>query len=253
MRRLSLLAVAVFLLQGSCLGARKATPKNLPPHELVELARIRSEIKWALNFSLQGAKVEPRDKPLSSAGLAGSIGSDRFLKDASAICPRDLLLRKKYQKSLKAFVLDFSYAGGEVYYFNDRFGFSGYKGGVCLDLCTVASPNVWNTLRLNGHQRAAKVFNQYVPGLASSLFKCFHVPADIAYYSVGIVYGTRDASEDTSCGPDAEFLTVTAKAEMWAKFAKSLITDQQFADSAELLLDESGQTTDRRVGLKLTD
>ena len=182
---------------------------------------------WAVG--VEGSELITQDKATS---LVASSEYPKKVDGGPEKPQRQLSLKAKYQKNLVGFTKSFIYVGESVRYASDQpFLFCDYEDRPCLVINAIASENTFNSVRLNSRQRATRALETFIPGAAKSLLDSFQLPKDLGFFIVTIVYGSKDFTNDYASS-SAEAVSVVAKAEDWAKFAKAKTTIQEFLKTA---------------------
>lgn len=237
------LAIVLLSVFVACPTAAKSTARSSLDVWNPGLDALLATMGWDLSIGLSSES----NPPLTPDEVTEYIGTSKFLREG---CAKAKSLKKVYRSQLKTFTTEFSYAGGPVAYVcDDPICFSMYRGKVCLTICGVADSNVYNTLRFDFRQRASKVFDTYAVSLASSL-RNIKPSGGVQYCAVTIAYGARDFSKSDSISPRSEALVIVADISLWAKLARTEITDQDFAAKADIYVSAAGSKT-RRTKLKL--
>jgi len=104
-------------------------------------------------------------------------------------------------------------------------------------ISTVTSNQIYNTLKLNARQRAAKEFDSTAMPILREMRRALsQTPAQ--FYGVMILYGTRDFSESEIGGLDVrpDILAVVTDGENCRNLEDGKITGDEFADKCDIYL-----------------
>jgi hypothetical protein len=125
-----------------------------------------------------------------------------------------------------------------------------HNGKKCV-IVPVGSDMTYNTLRMTGKQRAAKVLVDMVLPKLKDLEEAL-ARTDIEYIAPFIIYGTRDFSEDDSpLNLDPEITAIVASKSDAKSFADSKITDQELVDRSVVILSERKSLDFKRIKVTL--
>jgi hypothetical protein len=119
-----------------------------------------------------------------------------------------------------------------------------------LLLASVGSTKVYNTLRLDARQRAAKAIQEAVLP-AMKRFTVVH-STDIKNFGVLVAYGTKDFSDELST--KGELVALVAPAARCKKLADAELTEEEFVDAADVyVVDRDAIGEVRKIKVSLDD
>ena len=122
-------------------------------------------------------------------------------------------------------------------------------GGLTLLLTSLGSENVYNTLRLEAKERAAKEIQKTVL-TAIKQFRVITSPG-IKNFGVMVVYGTKDFSSPDSA-PEAEAVALVAAAATCQKLADAEITEEEFVASSDVYIVDRDDITNQVRKVKIS-
>ena len=249
--------------------AKKQQPKPLSPDpskflSLLEVIDVESFARtlWELAANRNVLAAHPEDKPKTPQEAASDIdkfisakvGTEPWTPSASAD-PRhegrrgllaEQALFKKHRDSLSTVV---GSTLRPLLYSEIPARFALKDGALTLLLTTLDSENVYNTLRLDSRQRAAKEIDAIALPAIERL-STVRAP-DVKYFGVIVAYGTRDFSqEDSSKTPEAELVVLVAQADRCRKVSDAELTEEEFVDTADVYLVDGGV---RKIKVSLND
>lgn len=223
--------------------AKQEVAKPLPVLEILQDAPS-SQTLWDLASS---SEQKDQYKPKTGDEAAEDIEKYTQEKLGTKSLPEliaEQRLMEKYRSELEALLK----ASSVPLLYNELpVRFASRDGELTLLLTTVASDNVYNTLRLETKERAAKEIQDTVlPELKQ--FRIVRSPA-IKNFGVIVVYGTRDFS-DSDSSPRPETVALIASAANCQKLEEAEITEEDFVASSDIYI--VGQTLAvRKVKLSL--
>jgi hypothetical protein len=208
------------------------TAKLMPLVEVIQLESF-ARTEWALAAYSETGDHKSKSSEEAAADLDKFIAmrvtpdnTRRGLVAEQALC-------KKHHASLSRLVnaspLPFLYTETPV-------RFASKDGAITLLLTTLYSSSVYNSLRLNAKQRAAKAIEETVLP-AISAFSFASVGNDIKNFGVVVAYGSRDFSEsDSILNTKAEIVAVIASPDKCRKLSDAQLTEEEFVAGADVYL-----------------
>ena len=126
--------------------------------------------------------------------------------------------------------------------------FASKDNGLVLVEASVGSDNVYNTLRLETKERAAKeIVATILPAIKQ--FRGINVP-DVKSFGVVAIYGTKDFSAPDST-PRPEVVALVASVENCRKLDQAEITEEDFVASSDIYLVDKDSADARKVKISL--
>ncbi len=206
----------------------------LPVATVIE-AEASSRTDWDLTIAYRHKDYPPKGAQQAVEDL------DKFVlskPEPGGNSPRLLaehLLMGKYHTDLDRLV---SVSLGPLLYTVTPARLASKDGELTLLLTSIGSENVYNTLRLDARERAAKEIQATVlPELKQ--FRVVTAPA-IRNFGVIVIYGTKDFSEEDST-PKPELVALVASAGNCRKLIAATMTEEDFAASADTYIVDKDQ------------
>jgi len=210
----------------------QAASKLLP---LVEVIEVESDARteWDLAAASDTGDHRPKSREEGVADINKFIAMRVTADNTRRGLVAEQALFKKHRDSLSKLV---SVSPRPFLYGETPVRFASKDGALTLLLTTLVSQNVYNTLRLDAKQRAAKEIEDTVLP-AMSVFSLVSSTADIKSFGVIVVYGTRDFSEtDSILSRKGEVVALVASADRCRKLGQAELTEEEFVDSADVYL-----------------
>lgn len=224
--------------------ASQSAPKPMPIAELVEVSAYKNS--WDLAFAFNS--VEEKDKPKSGDTAASDLSTYVAEKPGPDWGPKltaEHVLIVRNQAVLIRFLKQVT---KPLLYLDLAVRFASKDNDLVLVETSVGSNNIYNTLRLETKQRAAKEIEATVlPAIKQ--FRGINVPG-VKSFGVVAVYGTKDFSAPDST-PKPEAVALVASVENCRKLDEAEITEEDFVASADIYLVDKDSFDARKVKISL--
>jgi hypothetical protein len=182
----------------------------------------------------QLAALDPKEHPGKTneeavATLSAFIG-EKVTKDERRGYVAEHALAVKHRQSLIELV---NLSPLPLFYGEIPVRFALKDNSVTLLLTALGSNSVYNTLRLDPKQRAAKEIEKT---LLPAMKRCEFLKASgIENFGVLVVYGSKDFSESDET-PKAELVALVARVDRCMKLAQAQLSEEEFVDTADVYL-----------------
>ena len=233
--------------------ARKAQPKaasspNAGPLPLATVIEVEafSRTSWELAFAYKDAKYKPKNGD-EAAGDLEKWASETLASDEPPRLAAEHALIARNRAEFETLV---KVSRAPLLYTQTPVRLASKEGALTLLLTSLGSQNVYNILRLDAKQRAAKEIESTVlPGIKQ--FQVINSPA-IKNYGVIAIFGSKDFS-DADSSPKAEVVALVAPATVCRKLADAEITEEEFVALSDVYIVDRDQLTDevRKVKVSL--
>src|ERR1019366_4927248 len=212
-------------------GQQRKPAPSLP--KLMSLADVIdaesfSRTQWELAGS-EPEKYHAKTQVEAVADLNAFIGKT-VTRDERRGYMAEHALFVKYRQSLTELV---SLSPRPLFYLETHIRFALKDNSVTLLLTTLGSNSVYNTLRLDAKQRAAKEIEKTLLTAMKSFE--FVKAAGIENFGVLGVYGSKDFSESDE-SPKAEVVALVARIDRCMKLAHAQLSEEEFVDTADVYL-----------------
>jgi len=225
-------------------AAAKESAQRLRDFDDAKEIYVFQKISWSLAIAYQNKEHPPR---LGTA-IVDDIMAGRVPESKRAYV-------KKYELPFVTVLAALGTLGKSLgYYFplgdDIPIELVSHNGKKCI-IVPVGSDTTYNTLRMTGKQRAAKVLADMVLPELKDLEEAL-AGTDIEYVAPFIIYGTRDFSEDDRpLNLEAEITAIVVSKSDAKSFANSKITDQELVDRSVVLLSERKSLDFKRIKVTL--
>lgn len=225
--------------------ASQPAPKPMPIAELVEVAAV-NKTDWSLAFAYES--VEEKDKPKGGETAASDLSAYAAEKPGPDWGPKltaEHTLIVRNQAVLTRFLRQVT---KPLIYTQVPVRFASKEGGLVVVETSVGSHNIYNTLRLETKERAAKeIVATVLPAIKQ--FRGINVP-EVRGFGVVVIYGTRDFSAPDST-PEPEAVALVASVENCRKLDQSEITEEDFVAASDIYLVDKDSFDARKVKISL--
>jgi hypothetical protein len=226
--------------QQTAKGSAKSAVKAAPPTVRLDLvAKVIGDLwptknNWSLTVQYHKEGYPPKGADVATADIDKIIDLRRKARAAKENRP-DIIdewdLIEKYREDIAGLLS----VSGPLLYTGLPVGFALKDNELTLILESLGSTNVYNTLRLDAKQRAAKEIQDTVlPAI-----KRFAVvkSTDIKNFGVVVVYGSKDFSDESDVlNTKAEIVALVASSERCKKLAAAELTEEEFVDTADVYI-----------------
>ncbi len=255
-RMVSAVLFLVLCISTSSSGQIRSRPAPKPTHlpKLVGVGGILEPLKFMLdteNWQLyllkqSGAKTSSQAKEdlqdwLTSGHSPQGVPRAEF----------DLVY--KYRRSLSMLLDSMKYIGdedGELLYKKGDipFLFADHEGSLTLVVSSIASGEVYNTLRLNGEARAYKVAVATALPVIRDISEAFESD-EIRYFAIEVCYGSRNFLEDEKWDTHGEALMLVVLSKEAREYDAAQITREDFLGKAEAYIFNSQAAAVEKIRL----
>jgi hypothetical protein len=226
-------------------SASQTAAKPLPIATLVEVS-ASDKSSWSLAFAF--STRDEKDKPKSGDDAATDFGAyvaEKPESDWGPMIVAEHTLVVRDQTVLSRFLRQIT---KPLLYSMIPVRFASKDNGLVLVEASVGSDNVYNTLRLETKERAAKeIVATILPAIKQ--FRGINVP-DVKSFGVVAIYGTKDFSAPDSI-PEPEVVALVASVENCRKLDEAEITEEDFVASSDIYLVDKDSADARKVKISL--
>ncbi len=239
-------SICLIILPALCAQTSRTRPAPpvaaVQPLTVVEMIGVESSnrTEWYLAFNSDNPSYRPKTAEQGAADFEKFVTS----KPDPPLPPKlayefAVLARNKAELSRLA-----SVTLGRLIYIQDPVRLATKDGELTLFITSIGSDHVYNTLRLDTRQRAAKEIQASIlPELKQ--FRSLSVPS-IKNYGVIAIYGTKDFSQEDS-SPRPELVALVASASNCRKLADATITEEDLVAASDVyVVDEDDVLGDVR-------
>lgn len=117
-----------------------------------------------------------------------------------------------------------------------------------IQIISIATDVIFNTLRLDEYQRASKIVGQFLLPYGRSLFKAMR-DTDIELFSVGACFASRNFLKEDDA-PSGEMVVMTFTKQSMEQFAEGKITDQELVNSSAFYMTKDSHMNKIQITLK---
>lgn len=93
--------------------------------------------------------------------------------------------------------------------------------------------NIYNTLKLTGRQRAAKVITTYILPSLKSYARAFS-NSEIKYFGMTCIYGSKDFTDKSALALKPEFVGFIAPAKLIKKYVSGDLTEDELIEASDI-------------------
>jgi hypothetical protein len=250
----TLLVVLPVVAVGQTTKKQSPQPRPSAPSKLFSLVEVIGIESFARTYwelaAEKNADYKPKSAQEAIAGIDEFIGSSVGTDEGRRGLLVEQALFKKHRASLSDLV---SLSLLPLLYDEAPVRFALKDEALTLLLTTLASEDVYNTLRLDAKQRAATEI-QAVALPAIKQFRVVDSP-DIKNVGVLVVYGTRDFSKsDSILTRKGELVGLVAQADRCKRLGRAELTEEEFVDTADVYLVDRDMTSGvRKIKVSLSD
>jgi hypothetical protein len=195
---------------------------------------------------ISGAPVSPappEEKNVAKTGQEAVSDMDAFIRKKVAVdeAYRGFFVEQALFKKYRSSLIDLVTASFRpLVYLESPVHFGLKENDLTLLLNTLASENIYNTLRLDAKERATKeVVATVLPAIRQ--FRVISHSAEIKNFGVIVAYGTRDFSqEDFSLNWEPEVVALVAQADRCRKLDQAELSEEEFVDTADVYVVDAG-------------
>ena len=240
-------------------GPAKPPVKAAPPTvRLDSIAKVIGDLwhaktDWSLAVQFHDEKYPPKAADRATADVERVIGLRREERAAKENHP-DIVdewdLIEKYREDISSLLS----VSGPLLYTGLPVRFALKDNDLTLILNSLVSTNVYNTLRLDAKQRAAKEIQDTVLPAIRRFATAVVNSKDIKYFGVVVAYGSKDFSKESDDNTEAEIVALIASSERCKKLAAAELTEEEFVDTADVyLIDRDTRNDLRKIKLSISD
>lgn len=208
----------------------------------LKIALISDKTLWSLGLKYKTEKY----LPIKSENV--KIFIDSFLvADKSNEC--DKFYIKKYKKEIDTLLTNLKFFGDDYCTFLGvkstelPIKISNYNSTSKLFLIkSIASTDIFNTLRLTSRQRASKIITTRIIPSLKSLKPILNKEFD--YVGMGVVFGSKDFSDKSTLALKQEYVFFIAPKSKIIDFNNNKITEDELIQSADVYISDGEMSYD---------
>ncbi len=217
---------------------------------LIDVLNVESHTKtiWDLAFAHSKLEYKPKDNQSIIQNLTNflQIRPEKNNRKGE-IAEYDLTL--KYRDKIIQLLNNFGTIGSELGLFlcdkkDIPIRFASFNNDVCLLITKIASGTTYNTLRTTPKSRVAKVLTSHILPSIRYFYNSFK-DSEISYYSMIIVFGSKDFTNELSL--KAEAISIVVSKNNCRQFINAEISDTEFIDKSEIFVSDRDMLTFKKV------